>query len=190
MRLIGQSTHRANPMIDDSCPCCRGSLEGVKRAMSEVSRALEEPLPLTIQAQVAPAVDALRLSGREVMIGLRGAFGGLTPVPDLAAFRAAVVGLDGAIEARTAALPADECDALAGLRETLDRLDDALTALAREFDDASRLTTRRAESRLICEPVADRQKPMDRTIRAGSARRRAVAAAAFQAHRTAEGVGG
>ncbi len=190
MRLTDQSNHRANPIIDASCPCCRGSLESVKRAMSEVSRTLAKPLPLSIQAQVAPAVDALRLSGRDVMIGLRGAFGGFVPAPDLAAFRAAVVGLDRAIEAGTAALPADERDALEGLREKLGVLDDALTTLGMEFDDASRLTSRRANSRLICEPVADRQKPINRTIRADLAGRQAVAAAALQAHGTAEGVGG
>lgn len=189
MRLTGQSTRRANPMIDASCPCCRGSLESVKRAMSEVSRALAEPLPLSIQAQVAPAVDALRLSGRDVIIGLSGAFGGFVPAPDLAAFRAAVVGLDGAIEAATAALPVDERDILAGLRETLGRLDDALAILGMELEDASRLTRRRADLQLICEPVADHRKPMDRTIRAGLAARRAVAAAALKAHGTAEGVG-
>ena len=97
MRLTGQSTHRANPTTDDSCPCCFGSLESVKRAMSEVSRALADPLPLLIQAQVGPAVDAVRLSGRDVMAGLRGAFGRFLPAPDLATFRAAVAGLDGAI---------------------------------------------------------------------------------------------
>ena len=188
MRLTGQSTHRANPMTDASCRCCRGSLDGVKRAMSEVSRALAETLPSSMQAQVAPALDAIRLSGRDVMIGLRGAFGGLMPAPDMTAFRAAVVGLDGAIEAGTAALPANERDALAGLRETLSRLEDALTTLEMEFDDVSRLRSRRADARLICEPVADRQKPLDRTIRAGSAGLRAVAA--FQARVTAEGVGG
>ena len=184
MRLTGQSTHRANPKTYDSCPCCFGSLESVKRAMSEVSRALADPLPLLIQAQVGPAVDAVRLSGRDVMAGLRGAFGRFLPPPDLATFRAAVAGLDGAIEARTADLPPRERDALAGLRDALGGLGDALTTLGMELDDASHRARRRAGPRLTCEFVDDQPKP--------TRDHRAVAGAALEADmlRTAEGMGG
>lgn len=160
MRLAAQSTHLASP-IGGSCPCCFGALEGVKRALREVSRALADPLPLSTQAQVGPALDAVRVSGRDVVAGLKGALGRLLPSPDMATFRAAIAGLDGAIEASTAVVPARERDILVALRAALASLSDALTTLAAELDDARDQATRPAGPQFRCEFVDDHQKPVD-----------------------------
>ena len=170
-------------MTGDFCPCCCGSVEGVTRAMSAVSRALADPMLLSIQARVGPALDAVRVSGRDVMAGLRGAFGRFLPAPDLATFRAAVASLDGAIEAVTAGMPARERDATEGLRDALGRLGDALTTLGMELDDAGRQARLRAGPRLVCESVGDQRKPADVKIGGGMAERQAVPP-------TAEGMGG
>ena len=151
MRLTSPSTHRTSPMVGASCPCCFGALEGVKHAMGEVSRTLAVPMPLSIQ----PALDAVRVSGRHVLAGLKGALGHLVQAPDMVAFRAAVAGLDGAIEAAgTADVPARELDTLVALQAALGCLSDALTTLAMELDDASEQASRSGQ-RFRCAWVAD-----------------------------------
>jgi hypothetical protein len=158
MRLGSPARHFAGFDAGHPCPCCFGTLDRLKRAMGEVSRALAQPLSRALNERLTPALDAIRTEGRIVFSELKGSLQDLSAAPDVAAFRAAITAVEQAMDRSAPALEGRDCHALLALGASFSELGEALAMLTGELQDNLDEARRRTSRPILCEFVDHQQK--------------------------------